>query len=295
MRGYGAQVQGSPPKSRPMPKPPAPAATGSGGLDICFVMDCTGSMQPWIEASKQTIKEMIRALPAEEKHKRVAFVGYRDFGDGPAETIGFTEHVEDVVRFIDGQRAFGGGDIAEDVAGGLAEALTQTWVSQTRTLVLIADAPCHGAKYQPSANASDDYRRGDPTGLSMTRLLQMCRLSGIDFTFVQLTSETHKMQEELRKIYESAAGSQNINKFELRDLRQIIQEAGGMAAMGDGRAVHVNQMLSAAITPTIQASYQNQQTGYQAYAPSVVASYRTMQEPQQEPPPTGAALSPSLS
>lgn len=266
-----------------MPKPPSAQAAGSGGLDICFVMDCTGSMQPWIEASKQTIKEMIHALPAEEEHKRVAFVGYRDFGDGPAQTLGFTERVEDIIRFIDGQHAFGGGDAAEDVAGGLADALAQNWVSQTRTLVLIADAPCHGKQYQPNAYASDDYPDGDPTGLSMTHLLRTCRTSGIDFTFVQLTSEMDRMQRELQQVYESTAGPENINKFELRDLRQINQEAGGMAAMGDGRAEHVNQMLSAAVTPTIQASYQNQQSGQQMYAPSVFASYSAMQ-PQQEPP-----------
>merc|ERR1711972_129383 len=118
---------------------------------------------------------MIRALPEEEEHKRVAFVGYRDFMDGPAQTLGFTEHVEDVIRFIDGQRAFGGGDAAEDVAGGLADALGQDWVSQTRTLVLIADAPCHGTQYQPHANASDDYPSGDPTGLCVTQLLEACR------------------------------------------------------------------------------------------------------------------------
>merc|ERR1719409_912032 len=249
-----------------MPKPPSPS-TQSGGLDICFVMDCTGSMQPWIEA-----------LPAEERCKRVAFVGYRDFCDGPAQTHGFTERVEDVVQFIERQHAHGGGDAAEDVAGGLADALALDWVSQTRTLVLIADAPCHGKQYQPRSYASDDYPDGDPTGLCMTTLLQTCRTSGIDFTFVQLTSETDTMQRLLQQVYESAAGLANINKFELRDLRQIIQEAGGMAAMGDGRARHVNTMLSAAVTPTIQQSYQNQQCQQQMYSAPVASTYASYQQ-----------------
>jgi len=235
-------------------------------------------MQPWIEASKQTIKDMIRALPAEEEHKRVAFVGYRDFCDGPAQTHGFTERVEDVVQFIDRQHAHGGGDAAEDIAGGLADALALDWVSQTRTLVLIADAPCHGKQYQPRSHASDDYPEGDPTGLCMTTLLQTCRTSGIDFTFVQLTSETDTMQRLLQQVYESAAGLANINKFELRDLRQIIQEAGGMAAMGDGRARHVNTMLSAAVTPTIQQSYQNQQCQQQMYSAPVASTYASYQQ-----------------
>merc|ERR1712150_16774 len=152
------------------------------------------------------------------------------------------------------------------------------WMSQTRTLVLIADAPCHGEKYHDYVT-SDDYPLGDPTGLSMTRLLQFCRTSGIDFTFVQLTSDTNKMQKLFRQIYEAAAGPENINKFELRDLREIIDSIGGMTSIGDGKALYVSTMLSAAITPTIQSSYTQQQSGVQTYSAPVsttYASYSTM-------------------
>merc|ERR1712113_312385 len=96
---------------------------------------------------------------------------------------------------------------------------------------------------------------------------------GIDVTFVQLTSDTNRMQELLRQIYEIAAGPENINKFELRDLREIISSVGGMAAVGDGRAMHVSTMLSAAITPTIQASYSQQQSGVQTYSAPVNRTY----------------------
>jgi len=257
-------------KPRGMPEAPRPASASSGGLDICFVMDCTGSMSPWIEASKQTIKDMIGALPREEQHRRVAFVGYRDFCDGPAEVHAFTEDVEDVVRFIDAQSAFGGGDAPEDVAGGLADALGLEWLSRTRTLVLIADAPCHGERYH---GLHDDHGRGDPTGLSMTALLQLCRTSGVDFTFVQLTADTDQMQRLLRQHYEAASGPENISKFELRDLREIIDSVGGMGSIGDGTAAHVSTMLSAAITPTIQASYAQQQSGVQTYSAPVSRTY----------------------
>jgi len=232
---------------------------------------------------------MIDALPAEEEHKRVSFVGYRDFGEGPAQTQGFTESVGDVIQFVNQQNAFGGGDVAEDIAGGLADALAQHWVSQTRTIVLIADAPCHGKRYQTQPEfASDDYPEGDPTGLSMTALMQACRTSGIDFTFVQLTSQTDTMQRKLQQVYEAAAGPDNINKFELRDLREIIEQVGGMHAMGDGRGAHVSTMLSAAITPTIQSSYMQQQTGLQTYSPSVERMYESYSspQPQSEPSPS---------
>lgn len=265
-------------KRRHMPSLAAAARSGAGGLDICFVMDCTASMGPWIEASKQTIKDMIAALPADEPQKRVAFVGYRDLGDGPAQVHPFTEDVNDVIGFIERQTALGGADIPEDVAGGLADALGLQWVSQTRTVVLIADAPCHGVKYHTELGQmgiGDDYPRGDPTGLSMTLLLRAFRMSHIDLTFVQLTSETDKMQGLLKGIYESAAGRENINKFELRDLRHIIEAAGGVGAIGDGRSPIVSTMLSSAVTPTIMSSYAQQQSGTQTYSASVQHSYAT--------------------
>jgi hypothetical protein len=234
-----------------MPLAAQAPALGAGGLDICFVMDCTSSMAPWIEAAKTTIKDMIAALPPDEPNKRVAFVGYRDFSDGPAQVQRFTEDVNSVVHFIDAQNAMGGADIPEDVAGGLAAALGLEWKAETRTVVLVTDAPCHGQKYH---NEMDSYPDGDPTGLSMVKLMQAFRLSHIDFTLVQLTSSTDKMQNMLKAIYERAAGPENIRKYELRDLRDIIEDAGGEAAISS-RPEAYSSMLSAAITPTVQASY----------------------------------------
>lgn len=237
-------------RTRVMPLEAQAPVPEVGGLDICFVMDCTSSMAPWIEAAKTTVKDMIAALPSDVPNKRVAFVGYRDFTDGPAQVQRFTEDVDAVVRFIDSQVADGGDDIPEDIAGGLAAALGLDWKAETRTVVLVTDAPCHGRKYH---NDVDDYPDGDPTGLSMVRLMRAFRLSYIDFTLVQLTSKTDQMQHMLKAIYESAAGPENIRKYELRDLRDIIEEAGGEAAIRS-RPDAYSGMLSAAITPTIEAS-----------------------------------------
>ena len=259
-------------KPRVMPPPPKAPTPGVGGLDVCFVMDCTGSMGPWMEASKQTIKDMIAALPDSEPHKRIAFVGYKDFGDGPAQVHPFTEDISAVINFIDRQQAGGGDDFPEDVAGGLAAAVGLQWASQARTVVLIADAPCHGQHHHAFGD-TDSYPAGDPTGLSMRTLMQAFRGSHIDFTFVQLLSDTDKMQRNLQLAYESAAGPENISKFELRDLRDIIEEAGGYTALGTERAGEVSAMLSAAVTPSIHASYQSYTSGVQTYSAPVRTSY----------------------
>merc|ERR1711920_613445 len=204
-----------------------------------------------------------------DPRKRLAFVAYRDFQDGPAQVHTFTEDVGSLVSFIDAQDAQGGDDVPEDVAGGLAAALGLKWRAETRTVVLVTDAPCHGQKYH---GTHDDYPDGDPTGLSMVKLMHGFRHSHIDFTFVQLTSGTDKMQRMLKATYERAAGPENIRKYELRDLREIIEDAGGAAAISSGVpavAAAVSSMLSAAVTPTIAASYCTSRTGVAMTSPPV--------------------------
>ena len=49
-------------------------------VDICFCVDCTGSMEPYIEAAKETCAHLIEMVM---KHTRIrdfkfAFVAYRD-------------------------------------------------------------------------------------------------------------------------------------------------------------------------------------------------------------------------
>ena len=53
-------------------------------LDLCLVLDCTGSMYSWIQRSKDTLKDIIDHVKADNPtlRVRVSFVGYRDFGDG---------------------------------------------------------------------------------------------------------------------------------------------------------------------------------------------------------------------
>lgn len=252
----------SPDYRRAMPLLPRVAAAGSGGLDICFVMDCTGSMGPWIEAATTTIKDMISGLPASESCKRVAVVAYRDFGEGEPEVQQFSENLAEVTRFLDRQAATGGDDPPEDIAGALSAALGLQWVSETRTVVLVTDAPCHGSKYHDD---HDNYPQGDPTGLSMVRLMQGFRCASIDFTFVQLTSGTDKMQSMLRRAYESAAGAENVRKFELRDLRDIIEKAGGATAVYSSPPA-VSAMLSAAVAPSLSASLMSTKIGSTSYA-----------------------------
>ena len=53
---------------------------GSKFLDLCLILDCTGSMYSWIQRSKDTLHQIIDSVRKENAglEVRVAFVAYRD-------------------------------------------------------------------------------------------------------------------------------------------------------------------------------------------------------------------------
>ena len=116
---------------------------------------------------------------------RVAFVGYRDYGEEISQldfvplTIGQVgkRSIRDAagmarfVDFVSGVEADGGGDTAEDVFTGLEQAALLSWLSHgTRLIIHIADAPCHGTNFHKGV-VDDDYPAGDKLGRSIDSLM----------------------------------------------------------------------------------------------------------------------------
>ena len=94
------------------------AADKDQTLDLCLLMDCTGSMSSWITRSKDTLKEIIDAVKSQNTglKVRVAFVGYRDIEHSQRFTIQeFTDDIELVKKFISKTGTTGGADWPEDV------------------------------------------------------------------------------------------------------------------------------------------------------------------------------------
>jgi len=87
-------------------------------LELCLLLDCTGSMGSWIQRSKDTLKQIIQSVKKENESLtvRVCFIGYRDVQDKPRfEIFQFSEDLDAAVKFISTMRAMGGGDAPEDV------------------------------------------------------------------------------------------------------------------------------------------------------------------------------------
>ncbi|CAN0100260.1 unnamed protein product, partial [Ectocarpus fasciculatus] len=126
---------------------------------------------------------------------------YRDFGDKPQyELFDFHEEKElpKLLAALEKIEADGGGDTAEDIAGGLKLATELKWKSNIRLCILLADAPCHGTVYH--TGEWDDHPRGCPKGKDPVTLLYKLQYEiGADFYFIRITEKTDKMIRVLQK------------------------------------------------------------------------------------------------
>jgi len=199
-------------------------------IDICFLMDITGSMEPWIQAAKDQAFAIVRKTQQEtpDADVRVAFVGYRDYGDNPQFVCKYFEDVDVTLDAIRDVHAMGGDDEAEDVAGGLLAAAMLVWREDAaKSLIHIADAPPHGMMFHDPW-ISDRFPHGDPGAKSALSLMKDLSERNIDYTFIKINNSTDMMLREFHRVY---AGP---GKFYVIDLRPQT----GLDETYLGRAVH---------------------------------------------------------
>jgi hypothetical protein len=63
-------------------------------IDLCFVVECSGSMQEYIDTTRESIRQIVAMLAESysDFSSRLAFVGYTDFPQEPI-VFDFTESV----------------------------------------------------------------------------------------------------------------------------------------------------------------------------------------------------------
>ena len=124
---------------------PTPA-TPRAALDTVFVIDTTGSMNPYIADSVRIAAEIGAKTLAAATDGRIGLVEYRDHGDAfvARQVVPLTS---DSTAFSEGLAtldASGGGDWEEAVYSGLVEALRSDWNPKaSRSVVVVGDAPAH--------------------------------------------------------------------------------------------------------------------------------------------------------
>src|SRR4051812_32865034 len=165
-------------------------------VDLCFTMDCTGSMSSHIEGAKNCIVKVADHMSKMEPEikLRVGFCGYRDHCDNTyrLQIFDFTNSCEEFRNYISANvSATGGGDSPEDVLGGLDASINKmTWRNATRVLLHVGDCPPHGNRFN---NLDDDYPDGDPNGLTAESVLGDMQSANIQYFFGKITNYTETM------------------------------------------------------------------------------------------------------
>lgn len=172
-------------------------------IDIAFLMDCTGSMERWIQAAKDHTAKILADVTTQhgqDIHIRVGFVGYRDYGDDERFVIRDFNEPNFVLQEIRDVHAEGGDDVAEDVAGGLQHLKDLNWNADVKMIVHIADAPAHGSQFH-GPRISDRFPQGDPNGTDPMHILFYFSTQGYDYTFVRINGSTDKMIDQFHSCY----------------------------------------------------------------------------------------------
>ncbi|KAJ6239640.1 alpha-protein kinase vwka [Anaeramoeba flamelloides] len=133
-------------------------------IDICFILDATATMDPYIEKTRETIIDLVKEIRS--KCDVIIRIG--------AIAISF---------------------------GALSKIPDLTWVSSARLVVHITDAPCHGLVYH-DPEIDDEYPDGDPNNLSLKQLIWGLIGRSIHYCFVKLDERTDLMCQKFHEQYE---------------------------------------------------------------------------------------------
>mmetsp|Transcript_33136 Transcript_33136/g.48414 ORF Transcript_33136/g.48414 Transcript_33136/m.48414 type:complete len:321 (-) Transcript_33136:685-1647(-) len=216
-------------------------------VEICFVMDCTGSMSQCIAACQEkviAIADTIAEHIGRDNRIRMAFIAYRDYVDaseplkydspGKRDVCHFTEDIGQLRKFVSAQKASGGGDGPEDICGGLCEASALDWEGENRHLFLIADAPCHGSKYH---SMQDNFPGGDPMDLvPEIQFEHLMDSQKVSCNFLQITDSTDQMMTIINTECKRRVG-QEVSVISLKDggtaLARELEEAVTSSVLQD--------------------------------------------------------------
>ena len=110
-------------------------------IEVCFVLDTTGSMGGLIEGAKQKIWAIANEILASEPtpNLRIGLIGYRDRKEAYATQVhDLSDDIDDIYAKLMKFQAQGGGDTPESVNQALHEAVTKIkWNKSKKVLKLV--------------------------------------------------------------------------------------------------------------------------------------------------------------
>ena len=176
-------------------------------LDLLYLMDITGSMEGYVNATKVgliDIMEKIIACCNDLVYINLGFIGYKDVDEIKKKDyvdMDFTRDHFNVKNEISKIIVGGGDDTAEDVAFAFEKAVEKKWGKNSiKFAVLICDAPCHGSKYH-DPNLIDYYNTGVPKRENIEKLVAELCDKNVSLCCVELNKNTKIMYDIFEEIY----------------------------------------------------------------------------------------------
>ena len=205
------------------------ALTDAESVDACFLVDCTNSMQQYIQEVKNSIFQTVKQLKSRFPHLniRFAFVGYRDLDlpeDRQFSILDFTDERR-FHAFVSQVHCEWGGDMCEDVLGGLQKVTELSWKQTVRILMHVGDCPSHGRRYHHLRDKADYYLSHDADGSIGYSCIQELIELGVRYFFGRLTPYTDKMIEEFTIFAENRMIIEQIDLRNFSNLLPFIVES----------------------------------------------------------------------
>ena len=209
-------------------------------FDIIYMIDATGSMGSYLQAAKDQCINISNELKTKFNNYDYQFGGifYRDPIDSNSDKndmFDLTDDVPSLKSFISKMEAYGGGDLAEDWAGGYDLAVNKIkWRNGLRLIIHICDADAHGRDYSTSGDNHPDE------GIKMPPLLQQCVDKNIKIIGFNIKNKATTSFNQCKIKYEQY----DVNKkglYKIQDFNQtgdisntfkeLVVEAAAFAAM----------------------------------------------------------------
>ena len=138
------------PAADPVAVAAEPPAGPQQNVDLVFVVDTTQSMGKLLDAAKQTVWSIATHIQSSDQHVnlRIGLVAFRDMTDVyVTRPFALTSDLDAVSAELFQYRPEGGGDLPENVAAGMNDALHMHWRADAKKIVFVvgdADAANRG-------------------------------------------------------------------------------------------------------------------------------------------------------
>ena len=192
-------------------------------VDICYLIDATGSMGREINAAKNYVIKIFEELTNKYKEEfkfQFGAIFYRDKIDSKSdknEYFPLTKDMNDLKNNISKIEPDGGGDLPEDWVEGYNIALSDNmkWRNGMKLIIHIADAGAHGTEFSEGDKYPDE-------GAKLEKKIKECVDKNINIIGFKTDNDAEQSFEKMSEIYNEykMSGKDNGQFIEIYDFNK---------------------------------------------------------------------------